>query len=224
MAKKEKRQKREDKREELERKDDGEREGKASKKPDDAGDEGKPKRKRKTEDQNGKGRRKWPFVVGGVLVVVIGLAAFLLLGKKDKPAPPKAYSGSGGAYTVKYPPDTWQTGEEGRLARRDGAATLTIRAADSVPSDLDDFTRELEPELEERYSDLRRGSANLVSVSAGQAYSYTFTRTRARTEQTVVFVPAGEQGYRLDGVVDAAAQPAATEITQIIRSFALGPQ
>jgi hypothetical protein len=213
------------KREELERKDDGEREGKASKKPDDGGEGEKPKRKRKKEkDDDGKGRKKWPFVVAGVLLVVIGAAAFALLGKEKKPAPPKPYSGADGAYTVKYPPDTWRTGEEGRLARKDGTATVTIREVSAAPADLDDFRRELVGESEDRYPDFRERSANLVTVSAGQGYSYTFARTRARKEQTVVIVPAGERGYRIDGVVDAGGPPAATEMAQIIRSFSLGPQ
>ena len=89
---------------------------------------------------------------------------------------------------------------------------------------LDDFRRDLVGESEDRYPDFRERSANLVTVSAGQGYSYSFTRTRARKEQTVVVVPAGESGYRIDGVVDAGGPPAATEMAQIIRSFSLGPQ
>jgi hypothetical protein len=178
----------------------------------------------KDEGDDGKGRRKWPFVVAGVLVAVIGVAAFALLGGKDKPSPPKPYSGADGAYTVMYPPDTWRTVEEGRLARKDGTAILNIREVSAAPADLDDFMRDVKAELQQRYPDLRERSANLVSVSAGQGYSYTFTRTRARKEQTVVIVPAGERGYRLDGVSDTGVRPPATELAQIIRSFALGPQ
>jgi hypothetical protein len=222
MAKKDK----DEKREELERTEDGEREGKARKKPDEDGKGDKPRRKGKKDDGKDKddeGRKKWPFVVAGVLLVVIGVAAFMLLGGKEKKAPPKAYSGSNGAYTVKYP-ETWKPGEDGELARSDGAARVTIRDGASVPGDLDDFTRELEGELKDRYPDFRKRSANLVTVAAGQGYSYTFARTRARKEQTVVIVPAGESGYRIDGVSDTGAAPAAREMAEVIRSFALGPQ
>jgi hypothetical protein len=211
-------------REELERTEDGEREGKAAEKPDSGGKGEKPKRKReKDEDDDGGGRRKWPFVVAGVLLVVIGVAAFMLLGGKEKKAPPKAYNGSNGAYTLKYP-ESWRPGAEGELTRSDGAARVTVRDGASVPADLDDFTRELEGELKERYPDFRKRSVNLVTVAAGQGYSYTFARTRARKEQTVVIVPAGESGYRIDGISDTGAAPAAREMAEIIRSFALGPQ
>ena len=40
----------------------------------------------------------------------------------------------------------------------------------------------------------------------------------------MVIVPAGESGYRIDGVSDTDEAPAAREMATLIRSFALGPQ
>lgn len=112
----------------------------------------------------------------------------------------------------------------GGLRTRDGAGILLVRVQPAIPGSLSTITAALISELRARFPDFRAGTARVITIASGHAFSYTFTHASTGAAHLIVLIPTadGREDYTIDAEVAAGHRQADVELGQIVRSFRVG--
>jgi hypothetical protein len=171
-------------------------------------------------------------------LAVLASGTTLLVGCGSKSSPSTSTStltgravGAVSAYHVAYP-STWRPLTDAELAaianppigglrRRDGDGVLLVRLQPAIPGPLSSVTAALTVQLRKTFPDFKAGSARVIAIGSGHAFSYTFTRASSGAAHVIVLVPAsaGGQDYAIDAEVPGGQRQPAVEVGQIIRTF-----
>jgi len=105
------------------------------------------------------------------------------------------------------------------LVAEGGRDLLLVRPKKPLTQSLPALSTELTRSLSSRFADFRLLSTGTIRTLAGPAWVYTFERSRHGLVQSEVVVSTGSVAYEIDIALRSGANRAATEISEIVRSF-----
>jgi hypothetical protein len=172
--------------------------------------------------------RRWPWVVGALVVLVIAAGAIWYFVIRDSDSD-TVRGPSGAAFTVTRPPG-WESASQedldalpgsplAVLQQTEGTGIVIINTQPQTRASLPQLSKELQSQLKQKIGDFRLVKSRIINVPAGQAISITYARTGKGTANTLVVVPAGGHVYTLNAVVPAGEESAARDVAAIIDSF-----
>ena len=140
-------------------------------------------------------RERLIAVVAVLAAAAIGVVAFWPAPSTGSGSDARAVSAPG--FSMSYP-DGWQqvervpAGMSAIVRREDGKAFLVVREEKPLAGDADKLVGGLDRELDRRFGDFRKGSAQVVEVEAGRAIYLLHVRAHARGD-------GQRRGPRADG-------------------------
>ena len=172
--------------------------------------------------------RRWPWVVGAIVALVIAAAAAWYFAIRDSDS--DTVRGPAGAEFTVTRPSGWDSVSSDELAtlpgsplavlrQTDGTGIVIINSQPQTRATLPQLSDELQSKLKQKISDFKMVKSRIINIPAGQAISITYARTGKGTANTLVVVPAGGHVYTLNAVVPAGEEAAARDVAAIIDSF-----
>jgi hypothetical protein len=194
-------------------------------------------------------RKSLPLIAALLAGAVIAIAAVVLLGGDDKGDKKAAAGktqtaaaipaslregqelvGPNGAFKLRYP-KTWKVISPADLGVKEGNPLAAVRQdkgqaflvvqeqqgklAESRKAIAAGLTAKLKKDIK----DFQFVSSAEVKLPAGDALSYTFVRSQSGQVQNLVVIPKGATTYTLNSVVSGKAEKAATEVSDMIKTF-----
>jgi hypothetical protein len=138
--------------------------------------------------------------------------------------------GPNGAFRLRYP-KSWNVVNAKDLGVNDGVPLAAVRqekgeavlVVQEQQGRLAETRKEISAGLTQRLKkdikDFQFVSSDEVKLPAGDALSYTFVRSRSGQVQNLVVIPRGGTTYTLNSVVSGKAEKAATEVSDMIKTF-----
>jgi hypothetical protein len=173
--------------------------------------------------------RRWPWVVGALVAILVAGAAVWYFAIRDSGPGNTVHGPPGAAFTVTRP-SGWESPSSdvlqslpgsplGVLQQKDGTGIVIINSQPPTAASLPKLSKQLQSKLKQKIPDYHFVKADTINVAAGQALSITYTRSRKGTANTLVVVPAGGHVYTLNAVVPAGQKETARQVNDIINSF-----
>jgi hypothetical protein len=194
-------------------------------------------------------RKTFPLIAALLMGAVIAVVAVTVLNGDDEGDEPRTTAGStrtdavipaslrngeelvgpGGAFRLRYP-KSWKvvnpkaTGATGRplaaVRQSKGQAVLVVQREDGkLAGTRKEIAEGLTQKLKKDIKDFQFVSADEVKLPAGDALTYTFVRAESQQVQNLVVIPNGGTTYTLNSVVAGKADKAATQISDMIKTF-----
>lgn len=172
--------------------------------------------------------RRWPWVVGAVVVLVIAAAAIWYFAIRDSDS--NTVRGPSGAAFSVTKPTGWESLSSDELQslpgtplavmrETDGTGIVIVNSQPQTTASLPQLSKQLQSNLKTKIPDFRLLNSKLINLPAGQAIAITYVRTDKGTANTLVVVPAGGHVYTLNAVIPAGQKRAARQVDAIINSF-----
>lgn len=178
-------------------------------------------------------------LLAAVVIAAVAAGAWLVFGNGSSHTGSQTLSGSApgtliSPFRLSYPA-SWRALSDreltaianppiGGLRTRDGAGILLVRVQPAIPGSLSTITAALISQLRARFPDFRAGTAHVITIASGHAFSYTFTHASTGAAHLIVLVPTanGGEDYTIDAEIAAGHPQADVEVGRIVRSFRVG--
>lgn len=172
--------------------------------------------------------RRWPWVVGGLVVLALVGAAIWFFAIRDS-GDNTVHGPAGADFSLTepsgwdaLPPDQLNSLPGSPLAvirQKQGGGVVIVNTQPPSAASLTKLSKQLQAKLKKTIPDFKLVSARTISIPAGQALEISYARTSKGTANTLVVVPAGGRIYTLNAVVPGGQKTAAQQVADIINSF-----